>query len=285
MSPSATSIQPPALPWDHETFWPAKPTTPTAAGTATTVNDVVASTTFLNGEFLSSYAQHVGAFVVGGSNLMLTASGMWALRLTSPDVASTRAFFRRFNHWCPFLSSTTAPIDGGDPGSRVAWIRHYLLEGDTAAGATVDSLGFTFTPDDGLAFAPSTWLAPLGGGFGIFKRAGLSSWRWASYSGTLALLESINLPSAAGWHVADIIIRQAIRGDATTPWLTLQWDGVDVITRRAFGDPLLPAPSSIRANAHGWAFMYGPHLTSGDMTFAAEYRCGSKLPNGAPVIG
>lgn len=286
--PSATSIQPPALPWDHETQWPAKPTTPTGTGTATNVNDVISATGFPAGNLFTSYTQHVGAFVVGGSNNMLTVGGRWALRLTSPDVASTRAFFRRFNQWCPYLNNATAPADGGDPVSRVAWIRHYLFEGDTAAGATVDALGVSFVPDNGLAFAPSTWLPSLAtaaGGFGFYKRAGLSSWRYASYGAAGALLEATDLASAAGWHTADVVIRQASRGDAATPWATVTWDGVDVFTRRAFGDPLLPTPSSLRATAHGWAFMYGPHLQSGDCSFSAEYRCGSKLPDGQPVLG
>lgn len=281
MSPSAVSVLPPAIPWDHETMWPGKPNPPTAAGTTTNRDTTVSDNSF------GWQTQHVGAFDsgAGGIRTQQAAAGRWCARTTTLALVDTRCWFRRFTQWTPYLDQATAPADGGDPASRIAWLRFHVLAGlDTVAGATVDALGVSILADNGLAASPTTWLASLGGGFGVFKRAGLGTWRYASYSAAPALLESIDLDSADGWHTADFIFRQAQRGNAATPWLTFAWDGVDVFTERAFGHASLPAPTTLRANSHGWAVMVGNHLTTGDMSFSMECRMGGRLVNGVPLV-
>lgn len=280
MSPVAASVLYPAVPWDHETMWPGKPNPPTAAGTTTARDTAVTDNQF------GWYTQHVGAFDAGAGGIrqLQQASGRWCARTTTLALADTRAWFRRFTTWTPQLDRTTCPTDS-DPAQRLAWFRFSVLAGlDTAAGATVDALGVSIIADNGLAFSPTTWLASLAGGFGIFKDAGAGTWRYASYSAAPALLETIALPSADGWHVADFIFRQAVRGDATTPWLTFRWDGVAQFTERAFGHAALPAPTTLRANSHGWAFMLGNHLQTGDMSFAMECRQGARTPEGVPIL-
>jgi hypothetical protein len=278
--PSAVSVLSPNIAWDHETLWPAKPNPPTAAGTSTARDTVISDTSF------GWYTQHVGAVDSGAGGLrqLQTAGGRWCARATTLALADSRLWFRRFLTWTPYLDQAVAPVDGGDESSRVGWVRfHVLAELDVDAGATVDALGVSIIADNGLAAAAATWLASLAGGFGIFKRAGLGSWRYASYSAAPALLESIDLPSDPGWHTADFIFRQARRGDAATPWLTFAWDGVDQFTERPFGHALLPAPATLRAGAHGWAFLLGNHLTTGELSVVMECRQGGRLPSGVAV--
>jgi hypothetical protein len=280
--PGAVSVQAPAIPWDHETVWPGKPDPPTAAGTTTNRDTVVSDTSFGN------VTQALGAADVGagGVRQLMSAANRWCVRTTTLALADQRVFTRRFLTWTPYLDPATAPLDGGDEGSRIGWLRfHVLAELDVDAGATVDALGVSIIADDGLIGDPfAAWLSSLAGGIGIYKRAGLGSWRYASYSAAPALLEAIDLPSDPGWHTADFVFRQAARDDAATPWLTFSWDGVDVYTERAFGHALLPAPGTLRPGAHGWAIMVGNYLTSGELSFVMECRQGGRLPNGVPVL-
>jgi len=265
-------------------LWPGKPTVPTAAGTTTNRNDTFAQGTFAWGDSLTAYTPHAGlAQVPVNTLLQRAASNFWCMEFTT-DAVGVACFGRRVPQWCPMLSPTLVDIAGGDPASRVAWIRIHVLAGLDAVAGVADANGVGIIPDDGLAFATATWDVRASGGFGIFKRVGTSLFRYVSYSSAPALLESIDLPSANGWHVADFIIRQARRNDATTPWLTFQWDGVAQFTQRAFGHALLPAPSAIRALAHSWAFYMGNIVSSGALSMSWQFRCGGRMPDGTPVL-
>lgn len=283
--PGTTSVLPPAIPWERETLYPGKPDIPTAAGTLTNLNDLTGNGTFGSGSSLTAYNPHVGIFVVGvNSRFSRHASGLWSLYTSQSDNASTCAFGRRVNAWCPFLNQATAPADGGDSASRIGWLQVCFLAQLDAVAGVADAIGFGLVPDDGLAFAPATWIPRDNGGFGIYKRVGTSEFRYVSYSAAPALLESIDLPSAAGWHTADFIFRQAVLGDATTPWLTVLWDNVALFSRRLLGHALLPHPQTIRATAHGWAFLIGGLLSSGELSSSYVFRSGARMPDGSPVL-
>lgn len=283
MSPLILSGSYQALNWTHDSVYPVKPTVPTQA---VGVGAAVGGQTGLWGQDDNTYAPSVGSFSGGGSSAGRTAGGAWCL-VTERIGGGTgnTGQGRRCPQWRPAINPATAPtID--DPAQRIMWLRVECLVDATETQASItDGCGFAILPDDGLAFSSATW--PINtagsGGFGLFKRVGLDGWRYASYSGAPALLESINLDATAGWHVADFIIRQARFNDATTPWLTFRWDGVDQFRERAFGHASLPTPQSLRANAHGWAFLYYMFPAgTGRCSVRTRLRVGAFHPDGFP---
>lgn len=268
-------------------LWPAKPTVPTAAGTITNINDTFGQVSFAWGESLTAYTPMVGFFTVPvNTRNMRAASNFWCWEATTASDVATATVALRVPQWCPFLDRNTAPARGSDGTSRLAWIRLALLAGG-AVPTVADAQGVSILPDNGIsAFDPATWNVRDNGGFGIFQRTGtaLAEYRYVSYSSAPALVDSINLPSAAGWHVADFIIRAARRGDVATPWLTFIWDNVVQFERRVFGVATLPAPAAIRANAHSWAFCMGNLLSTGSLSVSWQFRCGARMPDGTPVF-
>jgi len=251
------------------------------------MNDSFFQGLFAWGDSLTAYTPHAGLAQVGANTrAQRSSSNLWCAEMVTTDNVSDVVFGRRVLRYCPYLNTATSPGRFGDGSSRVLWVSIRVLAGTDAVAGVADRVGVSFVPDNGLNFAGgayAAWLPLTSGGFGIYKRAGTSLWRYASYSAAPALLEATNLPSANGWHVADFIIRQARQGDATTPWLTFQWDGVDIFTRRVFGDPLLPAPTTIRALAQSWAFLLGNIQSSGALNCSWSARCGARMPDGTAV--
>lgn len=281
MSPGIVSLGFPAADWAVDRTWPTKNIVPTAAGAG--FNSGFTRYQFGAADaatwpFDWSRGSHSG----GGDANAQTAGGVWAAVADGVAGTGNAGLGMYAPMWRPSINPLTCPIGEDDPNQRICWIRLWVLEDAAQADPTIaDSLGFQVLPDDGLAFSSATWPVAGNGGFGIFRRVGNDGYRYASYSGAPALLESINLATGAGWHSADLIIRQAVFGDAATPWLTVRWDDVDVITERPFGHAALAAPQSIRANAHGWAFYFGLMPTdTGRMALRSRIRIGRFHPDG-----
>jgi hypothetical protein len=291
MSPIATSVQfqPPA--WFRDILYPSRPTTPTQGVTTGTTVPFVVAVGYDVGQIAGSTPQPLfrQANVSTGNNELSMGAfrGLWAVRVRSLDATGTaRANLFRNTFYTPsVLSSSAAPATDPEP-SRVSWLRVWLLTDATAPVALdVDRVGVTLRPDDGSMTASN--FARTAGGVGVCQVQNTQDWRYVSYSPAGALLEAIALATGDGWHVADFIIRQGKRGDATTPWLTFRWDGTDVVTQRAFGDPLLSAPTAFAAAAMTWTLVIGGSVATAPWELAGhrfQWRHGPFHPDGYPVF-
>lgn len=283
MSPLILSTGLAAPDWIVDRTWPIKPIVPTAAGAGVGASVGYVRYPFgANSDTTWDFAAQRGSHSGGGAVEGRTTGGTWAVVADGVAGAGNAGVGYYVPQWRPAIGPATAPPDD-DPAQRIAWFKIWVLESAAqATPAIADSLGFQVLPDDGLAFSSATWPVAGSGGFGIFRRVGNDGYRYASYSGAPALIDSFNLAGGgAGWHAADFIIRQARFNDATTPWLTFRWDGVEQFRERPFGAATLATPQSIRANAHGWAFYFGLFPTdTGEMGCRARFRLGRFHPDG-----
>lgn len=282
MSPIASSVGFPAVDWTLDLSWPVKPTVPTAAGAG--IGGMFGARGYPWGMVNdATWSWNSGSFAGGGASQGETQSGVWCCTLDGVAGTGNAGLGFRLSPWLPTFDNANCP-DPDDVSQRIFWLKGWFLEDPANADPTIaDALGVQLLPDDGLAFSSATWPVAANGGFGIFRRVGNDGYRWASYSGAPALLESIDLATGTGWHSSDIIIRQATLGDVSTPWLTLRWDETDVITERPFGHAALPTPQSIRANAHSLALLTALFPTdTGRMGCRLRLRVGRFHPDGYP---
>jgi len=285
MTPLITSVGFAPVQYPIDILWPVQPTIPSQA---VGVGAALGAVSNPWGQDDNTFSMQAGSFSGGGSSAGRTTGGLWAL-VTERVGAGTgnSGMGQRLSGWSPALDPATCPTPD-DLEQRIFWLQVELLIDAAETQSTIaDSLGVGILPDDGLAFSSLTWpIAAVGaaGGFGVFKRAANDGWRYASYGAGGVLLEAQNLaPATAGWHVIDFIIRQARFGDLTTPWLTVRYDGSPLFTERVFGHALLPTPQSLRATAHGWAFLYALIPTAaGRASTRSRYRVGAFHPLGYP---
>lgn len=282
MSPQATSLgfQSPTYPYD--TTWPVKPTVPSQG---VGVSAAVSALGYPWGWDDNTWASwQVGSHAGGGEIAGRTQGGVWCAVVRPTGASGNAGTGLRFAPVRPAIVQASAPQGPDDPAHRILWLRGWALVDATDAQATIaDSCGLQLLADNGLAFSSVTWPVAANGGFGIFKRLANDGYRYASYSAAAALLEAQNLPSAAGWHSFDFIFRQAVFGNASTPWLTLRWDDVDIFTERAFGHALLPALQTLRANAHSLAAYFASTPGSScRMALRLRVRAGLFHPDGYP---
>lgn len=275
-----------ALEWEAEIYHPVKGTTPTGNPATSAVGT--------QGQFgYQGWGYGQNATVMdpqrsvygggGGERVCCTRGARWCVHNVA--AASTSGAIGCWNQWSPAIDPATCPTVE-DPGQRIMWLQLFLLAGETASSIT-DAQCFALCPDDGNTSPSILWppaRATASGGFGVFNRTGAGGFRYASYDTAGVLLEAFNLSdNTPRWHVADFIIRQAVRDDATTPWLTFRWNGVVQFNERPFGHALLPTPQSMRAGAHGWGYFQGiqPSATTG-MSFRYVVRIGRFHPDGYP---
>lgn len=292
MSPSATSVASAPPRWWADWGWPMRPGTPTDGAGSSGFTAVSSLGYHTGSSSLNSIDPQIhqassttGTGGVDFEQLHRLLGGRWCARCRSLSaVGTSAAYLWRMPWWTPALNNATGALEDDD-AMRVGWLRAWLFTRAGGPGAPdADRVGLGFRADDGT---PANAAGPIDvGGFGIYQRAGTQDWRWIVYSPALALLESIDLDAGDGWHCADFIIRQARRGNVLTPWLTLRWDGVDIITERLIGSALLPAPSAYLANAQSWALTGGARAltaTPWEWTGAWRWRQGPFHPDGYPI--
>ena len=283
MSPQATSVGFPPIDWALDLTWPVKPTVPSQGAGVTAAQGWVNYA--WGGPSDSTWDPTPGTFSGGGETAGRTKGGAWAFSVSREGGGTGNAGAGlRLPMYRPALDPTNCP-GPDDVTQRILWVKLWLLEDSVnfTNPAIADSLGFQVLADNGLVFASATWPIVANGGFGIMRRVGNAGYRWASYSAAPALLESTNLAGGDGWHSCDLIFRQADFGDVATPWLTLRWDELDIFTERVFGSAFLPAPGTLRAGAHSWAFLPAIFPSdTGRMAFRARIRAGRFHPDGYP---
>lgn len=294
MSPSIVSVAPPPVVWAADVAYPINPVP--IPGPMPDPDDRTLMSQLDNplygGSTGTGWAGLWNRGTVGGAGVTKEQArigqGTFFRRLntTSADAIDAWSWW---GGWKPiFVPATWAGPD--DPESRLAWWRVWLA--NTAGQQDdVDGAGVSFIPDAGQGVVSGS-IAPAFGGFGVFVNAAGSgqpagSFRYASYSGAPALLEAIQLPPSPVGSVdcVDVIVRNSIPGGAA-PWLTLRWNGIDVITERPFGDPLLADPTAITASAVSWMTVAHAEFTAAtgaQLYYRWRARFGRFHPDGFPV--
>ena len=214
------------------------------------------------------------------------------------------------------ISMPTAPIYYGrsadiapgalHPPNGVVWVVDFHVAVTLFGGVVPlwpnNKCGFFFLPLGNVNGFDIDTFMPTGatpaGGFAMFLNnvAGAARWQYTAWAqGTGAILEQVTVPLAQVPNVTDWSSFRFIIVSATSSHearLTVQANGVDVLSNREFGSAFLQRPSvaaaGVASGANGFVFCVGQQgsgVNSDTLFYNFDSRCGRFTPDGQEQQG